>query len=253
MSLKDKNIEKMRYDERAILNSNSIKKPDYGSKSISEIYREPYIYYEKIINQYLTSSLKVLEVGSGMGLHTYSLLATGATVIATDLSEQSLEILKKVYSETDFFERLQIKKADIEDLPFRNNSFDIVTCAGSLSYGNSSKVDNEINRVLKPNGYFISIDSLNNNIIFKNYRLVQWIIGRRTKLTYKNMPTMQRLKIIGQKYSNIDIKYFGSLMYLGSFLSIILDEKFLAYWLHKLDLFFNIKSSAYKFVLVAKK
>jgi ubiquinone/menaquinone biosynthesis C-methylase UbiE len=53
----------------------------------------------------------------------------------------------------------------MEKLPFANQSFDIIVSAGSLSYGDNDIVMNEIYRVLKLQGVFIAIDSLNNNNI----------------------------------------------------------------------------------------
>ena len=55
----------------------------------------------------------------------------------------------------------------MESLPFKDKSFDIVACAGGLSYGDNKKVANEIYRVLKDNGSFICIDSLNENPFYK--------------------------------------------------------------------------------------
>ena len=37
----------------------------------------------------------------------------------------------------------------MEKLSFKNESFDIICCADSLSYGDNNKVMNEIYRVLK--------------------------------------------------------------------------------------------------------
>jgi ubiquinone/menaquinone biosynthesis C-methylase UbiE len=51
----------------------------------------------------------------------------------------------------------------MEKLPFADQSFDIIVSAGSLSYGDNDIVMNEIYRVLKLQGVFIAIDSLNNN------------------------------------------------------------------------------------------
>ena len=55
----------------------------------------------------------------------------------------------------------------MENLPFKNESFDIVICSGSLSYGDHKIVRNEIFRVLKNNSFFICIDSLDHNLIYK--------------------------------------------------------------------------------------
>ena len=44
------------------------------------------------------------------------------------------------------------KVADMEKLPFKNESFDVICSAGSLSYGDNNRVINEIYRVLKLGG-----------------------------------------------------------------------------------------------------
>ena len=56
--------------------------------------------------------------------------------------------------------------ADIECLPFKSNSFDVVVSAGVLSYGIHEVVLNEIHRVLAPGGCFICVDSLNHNPLY---------------------------------------------------------------------------------------
>ena len=100
-------------------------------------------------------------------------------------------------------------KADIEHLPFENNQFDVVTSAGCLSYGSKNQIDNEIKRVIKPSGYFICVDSLNNNLVYKYYRLLQLIIGSRTKMTYLNMPDIKRLNKVRKMYSRSEVKFLG--------------------------------------------
>ena len=69
----------------------------------------------------------------------------------------------------------------MELLPFDNEIFDIVACAGGLSYGDNKLVLNEIYRVLKPKGMFICIDSLNENPIYKFNRYLHYLRGNRTK------------------------------------------------------------------------
>ena len=40
----------------------------------------------------------------------------------------------------------------MEKLPFKNESFDVICSAGSLSYGDNNKVMSEIYRILKLGG-----------------------------------------------------------------------------------------------------
>ena len=184
------------------------------------------MFYEKKINDIISSGNKVLELGSGTGLHTYSLSLTGAKVVATDISQEYLNILsqnalnKKVNN-------IITKIANIEELPFEDKSFDVVASAGSLSYGDSNNIDSEIRRVLKPGGYFICVDSLNNNPLYYLNRFIHVIRKRRKKVSFLNMPTVKRLKKITNMYSSTEIKYFGCISFLGPVLTRIFGNKFL--------------------------
>ena len=92
----DKLIEKERYDQRARALLKSENEFSYfGSESVPIFIRTPYLFYEEKIKELIKPNMKVLEIGSGMGLHTYSLIKTGAHIIATDISPNSLQIIKK--------------------------------------------------------------------------------------------------------------------------------------------------------------
>ena len=220
--ISDKQAEKKRYELRAqkILNNNQFDLPQLGSKSVKLILRSPYLAYEKVIRDYIKPSHKVLEIGSGFGEHTYCLLKTNAKIIATDISKDSLKVLKSVFSKYVKKKRLIVKVADMESLPFENGTFDIVACAGSLSYGKSETVDYQIRRVLKSNGRFICVDSLNHNVIYRLNRFIHFLNGSRSKMTILNMPNINRLELIKENYNEVDINYFGSITYLLPLISI---------------------------------
>lgn len=101
--LDDKLIEKKRYDKRAInlLEQNVLEFSKYGSNSIPLVLRSPYIFYEEKIKELMNPSFKILEVGEGTGLHTYSLIKTGAHVTATDISHNSLKVLEQNLSKVN--------------------------------------------------------------------------------------------------------------------------------------------------------
>ena len=100
-----------------------------------------------------------------------------------NISSISLKVLEKnllKFSKAG----LQTVVADMEQLPFENESFNVVTCAGSLSYGDAEKVDSEIRRVIKPSGFFICVDSLNNNPVYRLNRFIHDLKKERTKKHY---------------------------------------------------------------------
>jgi len=250
MSNSDKKIEYNRFEKRAekLLLKKNINFLN-GSESMSEYLKPPYLFYEKKIYQLIKRSDSVLEIGSGVGLHTYSLLKTGSNVIASDISKKSLEVLQQRFNRAN---NLKTIVADIENLPFEDNTFTFVICAGSLSYGKEEVVDSEIRRVLSPGGKFICVDSLNNNPIYKMNRYLHFRNSNRSKMTLENMPSIRRLKKLKQHYHIRDLRFYGSISYLMPLISKLSNERIARKISDFVDNILKISYSAFKFVLVAE-
>ena len=142
--------------------------------------------------------------------------------------------------------------ANMEQLPFENKSFDVVTSVGSLSYGDEKKVDSEIHRIIKPTGYFICVDSLNNNPIYRLNRYIHYLKKERSKLTLLNMPTIQRIVSLTSRYKKVEVKYFGSISFMIPILSKLLSDNSAADFSNYVDKITKVKKSAFKFVLTAQ-
>ena len=142
----DKDIEKHRYDNRAniFLDSNNL----YNFDKIPTYLNTPYQYYFHLLKRKSGQS-KLLEIGAGMGENTSSLLDMSFKVTSTDISSKSVKVMRNKFSK---YSNFSVEVADMEKLPFNNESFDVVCSAGSLSYGDNNVVMNEIYRVLKPGG-----------------------------------------------------------------------------------------------------
>ena len=248
----DKSIELNRFEKRAknLIKKNLYKITSFGSDSVPYFLRTPYDYYEENLIKLIQSHWNILEVGSGNGVHTKKLIESNANVTASDISQNSLKVLKKNYKNTTT--KLKTIKADIEKLPFSNQSFNLVASAGSLSYGDAFTVDNEIKRVLKPGGIFICVDSLNNNPIYRFNRYIHYLRGGRSKITLENMPSIKRIKRLEELYSTIEVRYFGSISYFMPLISVIFGENKSKNFSDYIDKKFSIKKSAFKFVLIAK-
>jgi len=252
----DKFKELSRYERRA---KSSLERQDnalgrtYGSESIPIVLRSPYIFYEESIANLVKPYHQLLEIGSGIGVHTFCLLKTGAQVTASDISPSSLRVLEQSLSSEGV--NLATQVADMEDLPFQDNSFDVIASAGSLSYGDPSKVDHEILRVLKPNGIFICVDSLNHNPIYRINRWIHYLRGERTLSTLGRIPNLDRIKSIGENFEQVEIRFFGSTSWFMSIFSLFIrDEKTkeLSDYLDKKIPYTWLKYLAFKFVIVAK-
>lgn len=250
----DKSLERDRYEERARLALESAprsKTHDLGSAGIAETLRAPYTWYEQRLRELVLPRDDVLELGAGSGLHTAVLMTTGARVTATDISGSALKLLQHELGGLAS-ERLVTRVADMEALPFRSGSFDVVTCAGSLSYGDPDLVDAEVRRVLRPGGTFVCVDSLNHNPIYRLNRWVQYARGRRTRSTLLRMPDSRRIEKIREHFGLVEVRYFGALTWAAPALAKLLGSKRATRALDAFDEAVGVSRSAFKFVLVAQ-
>lgn len=247
----DKELERSRYNQRALVFcETSLSSLPTGSCAIPYPIRSPYIFYERILVDLLLTHPLVLELCAGMGEHTSTLVDHSEHLIATDISPQSLHILRKRFSQAP---NLDTCVCDMETLPFSSNSFDLVTCAGGLSYGDNQLVMNEISRVLKPGGYFVCIDSLNNNPIYKFNRFIHYLRGRRSLSTLKRMPTLSLINQYQKTFTSICARYYGCFSWFVLPLSTIIGDEYSSLISDWLDSHLNIPCLAFKFVLVVQK
>jgi ubiquinone/menaquinone biosynthesis C-methylase UbiE len=94
---------------------------------------------------------KVLDVGAGTGNTSLPAAATGADVLATDLTPELLEAGEKRAAAAGL--SLNWETADAENLPYADNSFDVVISSiGAMFAPIHQKVANELVRVCTPGG-----------------------------------------------------------------------------------------------------
>lgn len=92
---------------------------------------------------------KVLDIGCGPGWLVRNYAENGAEITAVDISNSAVDLTKKM------LEIYQLKgniiKANAEELPFENNTFDFISSSGVLHHTpDMQKAINEAYRVLKP-------------------------------------------------------------------------------------------------------
>ncbi|MCS6977093.1 MAG: class I SAM-dependent methyltransferase [Gemmatales bacterium] len=102
---------------------------------------------------------RLLDIGCGTGLFLAEVLVRcpGVEVVGLDLSEKmTAQAVRRLRTWPD---RAAIVRGDSGRLPFRNDSFDAVTCSHSFHhYPDQERVVAEMHRVLRPGGRLLLID-----------------------------------------------------------------------------------------------
>jgi len=247
----DLDIERERYSQRAKINKQNSKNLQLKKRK-NNLIDAPYIeiYFQSLIRN-SQKGFKILELCCGVGECSSPILENYQDITFADISKSSLDVIKIKYS-SFLTKSISFKECNMEILPFDNEIFDIVACAGGLSYGNNKLVLNEIHRVLKQNGSFICIDSFNENPIYKLNRYLHYLKGNRTKSTLKRMPDRKLLEDYKRKFGITKINYSGTLIWILYPLSKIIGykkSKILSDFFDK-----NLpKWMSFKFIMEAKK
>ena len=127
-----------------------LEKPDAGGLPDKE-----FLHFADIQN-----GQRVLEVGSGLGKMTLALAQTGAgETVGVDISPAMLEraeYLRLSTNDPDLLRRVNYRLAPAHDLPFSDNTFDVVLCRMILHhYVKLERPLREFLRVLKPHGVLV--------------------------------------------------------------------------------------------------
>lgn len=136
---------------------------------------------EKLKSYRCDVSSVVLDVGCGAGFLSNTLGEKGFKVTGIDLSEESLKIARAHDKTGD----VHYLSANAYELPFANDTFDVVTAMDFLEHvERPDRVISEISRVLKTGGYFF-YHTFNRNWLshFVIIKFVEWFI----KNTPQNM------------------------------------------------------------------
>ena len=106
----------------------------------------------------------ILETAAGTGIVTRALrrAAPQAQILATDVNPVMLEVAAQRLGS----ERLSFQRADAQDLPFDDETFDLVVCQfGVMYFPDKVRAHREARRVLRSNGRYllVSFDRLELN------------------------------------------------------------------------------------------
>lgn len=106
---------------------------------------------------------RVLDVGCGCGLDAFiaaSLVGAAGRVAGLDMTPAMIDVSRGALAQQDPG-NLEFVEAPAEDLPFADDSFDLVISNGVLNLvPDKDRVFRELHRVLRPEGVFAAADLL---------------------------------------------------------------------------------------------
>lgn len=112
----------------------------YADKITEKRFNSPYHLrryahlrqYEAFL-KYIKPGMKVLDAGCGEGVLSIMMARKGAIVVGCDLSQPNVQSAKK-YAQTEGIKNIEFVEGDGENLPFEDNSFDLVVSSHVLEH-----------------------------------------------------------------------------------------------------------------------
>jgi ubiquinone/menaquinone biosynthesis C-methylase UbiE len=126
---------------------------------------------------------RVLEVGCGAGTDLMRFARGGAIVTGVDLSSSAIVLARENFAQQGL--QADLREADGEQLPFADNSFDLVYAHGVVQYtANDKRLVEECRRVLVPGQL----------AVFQVYNRISWLNGlsklMKTPLEHEDAPVL---------------------------------------------------------------
>lgn len=111
-------------------------------------------YYNQIIEERVKPGALVLEAAAGTGERTLALLrhSPPGRIFALDASTAMLDLARSKVQDP----RVRFMKGDINELPFEDNTFDVVSCTWAVEIMDDPRSTvEEFVRVIKPDGFVV--------------------------------------------------------------------------------------------------
>ncbi|MBM7559103.1 class I SAM-dependent methyltransferase [Marinitoga litoralis] len=187
---------------------------DKIANKYDEMYADPYWQmHNRIAEKILFDNIhinngKVLDIGAGTGYWTKIFLDKGYFVYALEPSQKMCNIMEKRFKNYD---NIKIINGFAENLPFEDNSIDIVLSMGDvLSYSeDQEQYIKEVDRILKSSGIFAgTVDNLNKFIydafFSKDFDIIK-VMERDRRI---NVGISQNMSFFSKLYTKNDLEKF---------------------------------------------
>ena len=176
------------------LEENSIKQFDFWAR-FHQIFSIPFYFLSKEIAKIVnpTKGTSVLDIGCGWGLLLKELhnLSRGLKLYGIDISPNMVHVAKLKLAKID---DVEILEGSADNLPYKDNSFQYVTCILSFHHHpDSLRSLREMYRILKPNGKVFLLDPFKSGLIAKIMMVVNNIVFQEKDIRVYTKEGIQKL------------------------------------------------------------
>jgi ubiquinone/menaquinone biosynthesis C-methylase UbiE len=183
-------------------------------------------YIEEITFDLLTKigQGEILDYGCAIGERTYKYSSDKWRISGIDISSKSIKVANDLSKKNKLNATYQVM--DCENLTFEDNRFNIIYDFGTFSSLDMDKALPELIRVMRPDAYIVSIETLGNNPILKLKRRLNVMFGSRTKWSSEHIIKLKDWNNFKKHFFKFEIKYFSlTTIYLSPFLFLIPRNK----------------------------
>lgn len=146
----------------------------FSPKSAAERYAKGRPYFHPLIIGRVKEFLSIiqplssaLDVGCGTGLSSVALKEIAKNIIGVDASAEMIRLAPKEKGIRYFV-------APAENLPFKENEFDLITLSQVFHWLDQDRFLTEANRVLRPDGWLIAYDNYFSGQMIENAAFHRW-------------------------------------------------------------------------------
>ncbi len=192
---------------------------------------------KEIIYKFLKDCTYFLDAGTGTGRFAIHLAKNGIDVVAIDSSKEMVEIARKKAQREGCQHRIQFIVSDIENLPFKDRSFDgVCSIIVLIHLACRDYAVSELSRVLKPGG--ILVLDVPNKLLSKAYRPFIRVIKKTTFSDYYYSLGEMRKLLLDNSVGVVEQRTFGKLpRVIVHFFLCTLNLKFLGGMIERFERF----------------
>lgn len=101
-----------------------------------------------------TDVRRVLDIGCGAGQEMLPFVERGAYAVGMDIMPEVGQVGRKMYRAKNLGDRVSFLRASGDELPFADESFDVMICRGALMFMDNKRAITEMARVMRRGGVF---------------------------------------------------------------------------------------------------